>query len=95
MTKKFWTYLETDRYNIGLTNKTTYIFDKNGNEKAKFSDLNFANKGCVSPDKNTLVVKSTDGRIAILKSCKKIPILESSGFSRRQFYFFFGREIPA
>lgn len=81
MTKKFWTYLETDRYNIGLTNKTTYIFDKNGNKKAKFSDLNFANKGCVSPDKNTLVVKSTDGRIAIY-SLDNLNLVKKFRFSK-------------
>ena len=32
MAIKFWTYLETDKYNIGLSSKTIYIYDKEGIE---------------------------------------------------------------
>ncbi len=81
MAKKFWTYLKTNKYDIGLTSKTTYIFDKNGNEKAKFADLSYGNNGLVSPDQKTLVVKSTDGRIAIY-SLEELKLIKKFRFSK-------------
>ena len=65
MALKFWTYLETDKYNIGLTSRTIYIYDKKGNEIIKFKDLSYAYNGCISNNKDLLVVKSTEGRMAI------------------------------
>lgn len=41
MKHKFWTYIKTDKYNIGLTSITIYIYDKQGNEIIKFKDLNY------------------------------------------------------
>ncbi len=50
MPKKFYTLLKIDKYDIGLTSKTVYIYDKSKNEIVKFKDLDYAYKGCVSPD---------------------------------------------
>ena len=65
MALKFYTYLETDKYNIGLTSRTVYIYDKQGNEIIRFKDLIYAYMGCVSNIHDLLVVKSSGGRIAI------------------------------
>ena len=50
MPKKFYTLLKIDKYDICLTSKTVYVYEKCGNEIVKFKDLNYAYKGCVSPD---------------------------------------------
>lgn len=65
MALKFYTYLETDKYNIGLTSRMVYIYDKQGNEIIRFKDLIYAYMGCVSNNQDLLVVKSSGGRIAI------------------------------
>ena len=36
MAKKFWTFIGNDKYDIGLTGSTVYVYDKNGTELAKF-----------------------------------------------------------
>ncbi len=81
MALKFWTCLETDKYNIGLTGKTIYIYDKKGNEIIKFSDLSYAYRACVSPDQDLLVVKSTEGWIAIY-SLDQLEIVRKIHFSK-------------
>jgi len=79
MAKKFWTYLKTDKYDIGLTNKTIYIFNKDGNEVSQFTNEGYI--GCVSPDQNTLVVKSASGRISVY-SLEKLSLIKKFRFSK-------------
>ncbi len=81
MALKFWTCLETDKYNIGLTSRTIYIYDKQGNEIIKFKDLNYAYKGCVSNNQDLLVVKSIEGRIAVY-SLEKLELITKFRFSK-------------
>lgn len=81
MALKFWSYLETDKYNIGLTSRTIYIYDKQGNEVIKFKDLNYAYRGCVSNKQDLLVVKSTEGRMAIY-SLDKLELITKFRFSK-------------
>ena len=81
MAVKFWTYLETDKYNIGLTSRTVYIYDKQGNELTKFKDLNYAYKGCVSHNQSLLAVKSTEGRMAIY-SLDRLELITKFRFSK-------------
>lgn len=81
MALKFWTILETDKYNIGLTSRTIYIYDKQGNEIIKFKDLNYAYNGCVSNNQTLLAVKSTEGRIAIY-SLEKLELIKKFRFSK-------------
>lgn len=92
MALKFWTYLETDKYNIGLTTRTVYIYDKQGNEIIRFKDLIHAYMGCVSNNQDLLVVKSAMGKIAIyslekLKLIKKFRFSEVDGAQADNFIF--------
>ena len=81
MAKQFWTYLETDKYNIGLTSKTVYIYDKEGNEIASFKDLSYGYMGCVSNNQKLLAVKGSEGRIAIY-SLEKLELIKKYRFSK-------------
>ena len=81
MALKFWTYLETDKYNIGLTTRTVYIYDKQGNEIIRFKDLIYAYMGCVSNNQDLLVIKSTEGKIAVY-SLEKLKLIKKFCFSK-------------
>lgn len=63
--KKFWSYIENDRYAIGCTGQTVYVYDKNGTELVNFTDLPYAYKAAFSPCGNIFVVKTTEGRLAV------------------------------
>lgn len=65
MAKKFWTFIGNDKYDIGLTGSTVYVYDKNGTELATFKDLTYAYNAVISPLGDIFVVKTTDGRMAI------------------------------
>ena len=81
MPKKFYTLLKIDKYDIGLTSKTIYVYDKNGNEIVKFKDLDYAYKGCVSPDQKMLVIKSASGNLAFY-SLEKLCLIKKFRFSK-------------
>lgn len=81
MKHKFWTYLKTDKYDIGLTSRTIYIYDKQGNEIIKFKDLNYAYTGCISNNQDLLAVKSSEGKIAIY-SLEKLELIKKFRFSK-------------
>ncbi len=63
--RSFWSLIENDKYKIGCTGKTVYIFDKQDNEIAKFRDLPYAYTSAISPRGDILVVKTTEGRMAV------------------------------
>lgn len=92
MAKKYWTYLETSKYNIGLTSRTVYIYDKNNNELATFKDLTYAYKGIISPNEEMLIIKSSEGRIAVyslieFKLIKKFRFSKVDGSQDDNFIF--------
>ena len=63
--KKFWSYIENDKYGVGCTGQTVYLYDKNGTELKKFKDLPYAYKSAFSPLGNIFVIKTTEGRLAV------------------------------
>ena len=84
MAKKFWTFIGNDKYDIGLTGSTVYVYDKNGKELATFKDLTYAYNAVISPLGDVFVVKTTDGRMAIysfepLKLVKKFRFSKTDG----------------
>ena len=81
MALKFWTYIETDKYNIGLSSRTVCIFDKQDKEIARFKDLDYAYNGVVSPNQELLVIKSTGGRMAVY-SLLKLELITKFRFSK-------------
>lgn len=77
--RKFWGFYENETYKIGCNGGTVYIYDKNDRELAKFKDIAYAYKAAVKPGSNTIVVKSTEGKLAVydlekLELVKKIVI---------------------
>lgn len=72
--KSFWSFIGNDKYNIGCTGQTVYVYDKSGNELAKFKDLPYAYDAAISPRGDIFVVKTTEGRMAIysLEPCALI-----------------------
>jgi len=58
--KKFCSYIKNDKYAIGCTGQTVYVYDSECAEIAKFKDLPYANKSAISPNGDILVVKTTE-----------------------------------
>lgn len=77
----FWSYITNGKYSVGCTGQTVYIYDEKGNEMAKFKDLIHAYNAEISPDSKKVVVKTTEGRIAIY-SLEKMKLLKKFRFSK-------------
>ena len=63
--KSFWSFIGNERYDIGCTGGTVYLYDKQGAELAKFKDLPYAYTSAISPKGDIFVVKTTEGRLAV------------------------------
>ena len=63
--RNFWSFTGNEKYDIGCTGQTVYLYDKQGNEIAKFKDLPYAYMSAISPNGDIFVVKSTEGRLAV------------------------------
>ena len=79
--KKFWSYIENDNYGVGCTGQTVYLYDKNGTELVKFKDLPYAYKSAFSPLGNILVVKTTEGRLAVY-SLETLSLIKKFRYSK-------------
>lgn len=40
--RRFWSFYQNESYQVGCSGRTVYIYDKAGNELAKFRDIPFA-----------------------------------------------------
>lgn len=63
--KKFWGYAFNDKFSVGCTGQTVYLFDDKGNEISRFKDITYGYTPVISPDGKLLVVKSTGGKLAV------------------------------
>lgn len=79
--KKFWSYIENDKYGVGCTGQTVYVYDKNGAELAKFKELPYAYKPAFSPCGNIFVVKTTEGRLAVY-SLETLSLIKKFRYSK-------------
>ncbi len=79
--KKFLSYIENDKYGVGCTGQTVYIYDKSGNELAKFKDLPYAYKSAFSPLGNIIVVKTTEGRLTVY-SLENLSLINKFRYSK-------------
>ena len=79
--KKFWSYIENDKYAVGCTGQTVYLYDKNGVELAKFKDLTYAYSPAFSPLGNIFVVKSNSGRLAVY-SLETLSLIKKFRYSK-------------
>jgi WD40 repeat protein len=75
--KKYLTYISNGRYAAGTTGRTVHVFDGEGNKLAEFRDLTYAYEAAFTPSGDKLIVKSTEGKLALyslteLKLVKKL-----------------------
>ena len=63
--KNFVGFTSNGEYSVGCTGQTVYLYDKDSKELAKFKDLRYAYSPMISPDGKILVIKSTEGRLAV------------------------------
>lgn len=61
----FWSFIGNEKYNIGCTGQTVYLYNKSGEEIKKFKDLPYAYTAAISPKGDIFVVKTTEGRLAV------------------------------
>lgn len=78
---KFWSYISSDKYSIGCTGQTVYVYNREGEELAKFKDLTYAYHAIFSPSQNMFVVKSTEGRLAVY-SLDTLSLIRKFRFSK-------------
>ena len=79
--KKFWCYISNDKYSVGCTGQTVYVYDKDGNELAKFKDIKYGYTAIFSPTDNIFVVKSTVGYLAVY-SLSELKLIKRIKFSK-------------
>ena len=78
----FWSYIENDKYAIGCTGQTVYVYDNSNNELARFKDMKYAYTPMFCPKHNMFVVKSTEGNIAAY-SLDTMKLIKKFRFSKR------------
>lgn len=75
--RKFWGICSNDKYKVGCSGASVYIYDSNDNELKIFKDAPYTYRAKFKPSTNVLVAKSTAGFLLIydlneLKLLKKI-----------------------
>lgn len=79
--KKFVGFSSNREYSVGCTGQTVYLYDKEGNELARFKDLIYAYSPRISPDGKIFAVKSTEGRLAVY-SLEERSLIKKFRFSK-------------
>ena len=79
--KKFWGYASSNKFSVGCTGQTVFLYDKNGNELGKFKDIIYGYAPMISPDGKLFVVKSTEGRLAVY-SLQTFSLIKKFRFSK-------------
>lgn len=77
--RRFWGYYDNGKYRVGCNGQTVYVYDQNNKELARFKDIIYAYSGKFLPGKNIIIIKSTEGSLAVydldkLELIKKIII---------------------
>ena len=79
--KKFWGYVSNNKFSVGCTGQTVFLYDKDGNELGKFKDIIYGYTPMISPDGTLFVVKSTEGRLAVY-SLETLSLIKKFRFSK-------------
>ena len=77
----FWSLIDNEKYRVGCTGQTVYVYDTNGTELAKFKDLTYAYTAAFSPKGDIFVVKTTEGRLAVY-SLETLCLIKKFRFSK-------------
>lgn len=78
---KFWSFVGNEKYDVGCTGRTVYVYLKDGTEVARFKDITYAYTPLISPDGRFLVVKSTVGKLAAY-SLETLSLIRKFRFSK-------------
>ncbi len=79
--RKFCSYIKNDKYAIGCTGQTVYVYDSVGTEIAKFKDLPYAYTSAFSLNGDIFVVKTTEGRLAVY-SLETLSLIKKFRYSK-------------
>lgn len=79
--RNFISYIKNDKYAIGCTGQTVYVYDSEGTEIAKFKNLPYAYKSAISPNGDIFIVKTTEGRLAIY-SLESLSLIKKFRYSK-------------
>ena len=79
--KNFWCYISNDKYSVGCTGQTVYVYDKDNNELARFKDIKYGYTAKFSPTDDIFVVKSTAGYLAVY-SLSELKLIKRIKFSK-------------
>ena len=66
--RKCWGEARNDRFIVGCSGATVYIYDKDGTELAKFKDFPYAYRAVFKPGTDIIAVKSTAGYLGFYKA---------------------------
>ncbi len=78
--KKFWGYISNEKFSVGCTERTVYLYDAAGKELARFEDIKYGCKAVFSPNGDIFVVKSTAAYFAVY-SAENAALIKTVKFS--------------
>lgn len=79
--RNFWTFISNGKYSVGCSGQSVYVYDGDGNEIKRFQDLIYAYDAVFSLDGRLLVVKTTEGRMAVY-DMDKLALIKKFRFSK-------------
>ena len=79
--RNFWAFVSNEKFSIGCTGQTVYVYNHNKELLATFKDLKYAYLPVISPRGDLLAVKSTTGQLAIY-SLEKLCLIKKFRFSK-------------
>ena len=78
---RFKSIIENEKYGVGCTGQTVWVWDKNDTVIAKFKDLIYAYRAAFSPRGDIFVVKSTEAWLAVY-SLETMSLIKKFRFSK-------------
>lgn len=78
---RFVGYIQNDRYAVGCTGQTVYVYNNDGGELARFKDIPYGYTPKFCPNQDLFVVKSTAGLLAAY-SLSELRLLKKFRFSK-------------
>lgn len=77
----FWSFIGNEKFDVGCTGRTVYVYDKTGKELAKFKDLNHAYTSYLSPKGDIFAVKTLDSEMAVY-SLESLSLIKKFRYSK-------------
>ena len=81
---RFKSIIENEKYGVGCTGQTVWVWDKNDTVIAKFKDLIYAYRAAFSPRGDIFVVKSAEAWLAVY-SLETMSLIKKFRFSKAHY----------